>query len=106
MASLGYAVTKWLLTTMLKATGTSGSTYPWFTNIGVIDETRLIFDGRAPVSGNVLGPASFGASIVPTVSTYRDTLTLCMSFCADDIDARVIDGVLRATDDELKGSAS
>jgi NRPS condensation-like uncharacterized protein len=105
MTALGYAATKLLLTAAIKGSGSSGDTYPWFTNIGIIDEGRLTFDGVAPVSGSVSGPANFGACIVPTISTYRDTLTICMSFCAEDIDAGVIEGVLRATDEQLAALA-
>jgi NRPS condensation-like uncharacterized protein len=101
MTALGYAATKFLLTAAIKGSGSSGETYPWFTNFGIIDEERLRFDDVAPVSGSVFGPANFGACIVPTISTYRDTLTICMGFCAEDIDASVIEGVLQATDEQL-----
>jgi NRPS condensation-like uncharacterized protein len=102
MTAFGYAATKLILTAAIKGSGSSGDTYLWFTNIGIIDESRLMFDDRAPVSGSVFGPANFGACIVPTISTYRETLTICMGFCAEDIDAGVIEGVLRATDEELR----
>jgi NRPS condensation-like uncharacterized protein len=102
LTALGYGMTKLLLTGAMRASGNSGDTYPWFTNIGVIDEARLLFDGQAPVSGSMFGPANHGAAIVPTISTYRDTLTICMGFCAEDIEPEVIEAVLRAADDELR----
>jgi NRPS condensation-like uncharacterized protein len=103
LAGLGYRVTKALLGLTFRMAGSSGKTYPWFTNIGIIDESRLSFDGHLPSSGHMFGPSAFGASVVPVVSTYRDTLTVCMGFCEEDCDASVVEGVLRSMLDELDG---
>lgn len=100
MAVLGYKLTKRLLQTTIRLSGRSGKTYPWFTNIGVLDEGRLAFDGRAPIAGSMFGPAALGASIVSTISTYRDTLTVSMGFCAADLDHALVDRVLRVTAEE------
>jgi len=53
------------------------------------------------VSARLSGPAAYGASLVPTISTYRDTLTVSMGFCDADIDPDVIEQVLRHMDEEL-----
>jgi NRPS condensation-like uncharacterized protein len=104
LAGLGYRVTKALLSLTFRTAGRSGKTYPWFTNIGIIDESRLSFDGHVPSSGHMYGPAAMGASIVPVVSTYRDTLTVCMGFCEQDCDVSLVDGVLQSVLDELEGA--
>lgn len=101
LAGLGYRMTKALMEATFRLAGGSGKTYPWFTNIGVIDEARLVFDGQTPCAGHMYGPSAFGASIVPTLSTYRDTLTVCMGFCEQDCDAATIEHVLQLTGDEL-----
>ena len=101
LTGLGYKTTKVLLEATFKMAGSTGKTYPWFTNIGLIDRDRLHFDGVAPTSGHVFGPVAFGASIVPVISTYRDTLTVCMGFCASDCDAAVVERVLIGALNEL-----
>lgn len=101
LASLGYRVAKALLGLTFRMAGGSGKTYPWFTNIGVIDDRRLSFDGHTPVAAHMYGPSALGASVVPVISTYRDTLTVCMGFCAEDCDACVVETVLRSTLAEL-----
>jgi len=101
MSKFGYQVTERLLEAAFKLSARTGKTFPWFTNIGVLEESKLSFDGRVPVAGSMYGPSAFGASIVPTVSTYRNTLTIRMGFCASDIDSAVIERVLRLVDEEL-----
>jgi NRPS condensation-like uncharacterized protein len=81
--------------------GGSGKTYPWFTNIGIIDDRKLSFDGHTPVAGHMYGPSALSASVVPVISTYRNTLTVCMGFCAEDCDARLVETVLQSTLAEL-----
>jgi NRPS condensation-like uncharacterized protein len=101
LAGLGYRATKALLGLTFRMAGRSGKTYPWFTNIGILDESRLSFDGHVPSSGHMFGPSSLGGSVVPVVSTYRDRLTVCMGFCEEDCDASVVEGVLQSVLDEL-----
>lgn len=101
ITALGYKMTKRILETTFRMSGGSGKSYPWFTNIGVLEESKLWFDGCTPIAGSMYGPAAFGASIVPTVSTYRNTLTICMGFCARDVDSAVIDRVLQLVQEEL-----
>lgn len=100
-ARLGYRMTKALLSATFRMAGGSGKTYPWFTNIGVIYDSRLSFDGHTPGAGHMYGPSALGASVVPVISTYRDTLTICMGFCAEDCDDRVVETVLESTLAEL-----
>jgi len=97
LTGLGYKMTKRLLGAAFKMAGGSGKTYPWFTNIGVLDEDRLRFDGLDPASGHMFGPVAFGASIVPVISTYRDTLTICMGLCMSDCDVAMVERVLAGT---------
>ena len=101
LASLGYRTTKLLLQATFRMAGGSGKTYPWFTNIGIIDDARLSFDGVLPIAGHVFGPAAMEASIVPVVSTYRGTLTICMGFA--ERDAAVVERTLQSTMEELAG---
>jgi len=101
LASLGYRTTKALLWATFRMAGGSGKTYPWFTNIGIIDDARLSFDGDVPIAGHVFGPAAMEASIVPVVSTYRGTLTICMG--SGESDADMVERTLQSTMEELAG---
>lgn len=94
MAGLGYRLTMLLLGLAFRAGGSSGKTYPWFTNIGILDDARLTFDGVTAGSGFMFGPATSGASIVPVISTYRDALTVCMGYCESDYDTASVDRML------------
>lgn len=94
IAGLGYRMTERLLGMTFRVGGGSGKTYPWFTNIGIIDDGQLSFDGVEPHSGFMFGPASSGPSIVPVISTYRDALTVCMGFCESDYDAAAVELLL------------
>lgn len=94
LAGLGYRTTERLLKMAFRAGGASGKTYPWFTNIGVVDDARLSFGGMTPESAFMFGPASNGPSIVPVISTYRDALTICMGFCESDYPAEDIERLL------------
>lgn len=102
LTRLGYGVTKALLGLTFRMAGGSGKTYPWFTNIGVLDEGRLSFAGATPISGHMFGPTAKGPAIVPVVSTYRDRLAISMGFCQEDMDATTIGDVLRAVTGELE----
>jgi NRPS condensation-like uncharacterized protein len=101
LAGLGYGLTKALLGLTFRMAGGSGKTYPWFTNIGVLDEARLSFAGTVPTSGHMFGPSGYGPAVVPVISTYRDRLAICMGFCAEDMDASVINNVLQSVAGEL-----
>jgi NRPS condensation-like uncharacterized protein len=101
MAKLGYAAGRMLLAQTDKMASRSGKSTPGLTNLGVIDERRLTFDGVAPEAAYMLGPAPFGGSIFPTIATYRDTLTIAAPLCANDMDPTVIEDVLNAMDSEL-----
>jgi NRPS condensation-like uncharacterized protein len=100
LAKLGPGPTKFLLGGVAKLGG-SGKTSPVFTNIGVLDESRLSFAGSVPADGRMSGPAAFGASFVPTISTYRETLTVSMGFCDQDIDPADVENVLQTMEREL-----
>ena len=101
---LGYRATKFLMGSMFRLAGGSGKTYPFFTNIGVIDDARLVFDGAVPLAAHVFGPASGGGSVVPVISTYRGTLTVCMGFCEEDLDASVVRQLLAGIRQEIEGA--
>jgi NRPS condensation-like uncharacterized protein len=97
LAGLGYRTTERLLGMAFRMAGSSGKTYPWFTNIGIIDEAKVSFDGATPSEALMFGPAVSGMSIVPVVSTYRDSLTVSAGFCESDMEADRIDEFLQAT---------
>lgn len=101
IGSLGYKPMRRVLETALRIVGGSGRTYPWFTNMGILDEGRLGFDDRTPSAANIYGPAAFGASVVPTISTYRKALTVCMGSCDEDFDPELVRLVLHFTEEEL-----
>lgn len=101
VARMGYTPMRLMMGAVSAMSAKSGKTSPVFTNIGVLDEDRLDFGGLIPVSARLSGPAAFGASLVPTISTYLDTLTVSMGFCEADIDPGVIEQVLHHIDEEL-----
>ena len=101
VARMGYTPMRLMMGAVAAMSAKSGKTSPVFTNIGILDEDRLDFGGLIPVSARLSGPAAFGASLVPTISTYRDTLTVSMGFCDADIAQDVIERVLRHMDEEL-----
>lgn len=101
LAQLGYRTTERLLGMTFRLGGAPGMTYPWFTNIGVIDDARLSFDAASPTSGFMFGPAAKGASIVPVISTYRDALTVCMGFCESDYEASAVEPLLADIEGEV-----
>jgi len=102
IARIGYGPMKAVMGAISGMSAKSAKTSPIFTNIGVLDEGRLSFGGLTPTSARLSGPAAFGASLVPTISTYRDELTVSMGFCADDMDPGVIDSALRFIDEEIE----
>jgi NRPS condensation-like uncharacterized protein len=105
VSKFGSGPTTAMMRAVMGSMSNSQRTSPVFTNIGVLDEHRLRFGDRVPVSARLNGPASFGASLVPTISTYRDELTVSMGFCDGDMDATAIDAVLTHMDKELEGLA-
>jgi NRPS condensation-like uncharacterized protein len=102
IAGLGYRMTERLLGLAFRAGGSSGKTYPWFTNIGIIDDARMGFDGVAPDSGFMFGPGAVGVSIVPVISTYRDALTVSMGYCDSDENAQLVEELLGSIAGELR----
>jgi NRPS condensation-like uncharacterized protein len=101
LARLGYRPTQMLLELTFRLAGESGKTYPWFTNIRVPDESKLIFGEHTPNAGHIYGPSAKGPAVVPVISTYRDTLSVCMGFCRDDMDEAVVNDVLSLTIGEV-----
>ena len=101
LVRLGYTPVRLMMGAINSASAKAGKTSPVFTNIGVLDPGRLCFGALVPVSARLSGPAAFGPSLVPTISTYRDTLTVSMGFCEADIDTAVVDRVLGYMDEEL-----
>jgi NRPS condensation-like uncharacterized protein len=101
LSRIGYKPMMAMMAVIGRMSAKSGKTSPVFTNIGIMDESKLAFGGSAPVSASLSGPAAFGASFVPTISTYRDTLTVSMGFCAEDLDAESVEQVLRFMEEEL-----
>lgn len=106
IAGLGYRITERLLGLAFRAGGASDKTYPWFTNIGIVDDTKLLFDGVAPDSGFMFGPGAAGTSIVPVVSTYRDMLTVCMGYGDSDESAHLTEALLGSIAGEIEGVCS
>ncbi|MBN2406039.1 MAG: hypothetical protein JXE06_10720 [Coriobacteriia bacterium] len=51
-------------------------------DIGIIDKAGLTFDSVAPSLALMFGPTAAGASSVPVISTYSDTLAITMG-CHD-----------------------
>lgn len=106
IVKVGYRPMEALMAAIGHMSGKSTRGSPIFTNLGILDERRLSFAGALPVSARLSGPAAWGASFVPTVSTYRDTMTVSMGFCADDTCESDIQAVLRAMDAQIDAIAA
>jgi NRPS condensation-like uncharacterized protein len=106
IAGLGYGMTERLLGLAFRAGGASGKTYPWFTNIGIIDDTKLLFDGVRSDSAFMYGPGAVGVSIVPVISTYRDALTVCMGYGNSDENMQLIEALLDSIAGEIDSACS
>jgi NRPS condensation-like uncharacterized protein len=106
MTALGYGVTKWLMGLAFRAAGGSGKTYPWYTNIGVIEEPRLSFAGEVPTSGHMFGPCNPGGAVVPVISTYRERLAIAMGFCERDMDVALVEEFLAAVIGEVESACA
>lgn len=104
IAGIGYGPTKLLLGMAFRAGGSSDNpkTYPWFTNIGILDESRLGFGSSQPAAAFMFGPATSGVSIVPVISTYRDALTVCMGYCDADYDTSHVELLLASIAEEIQ----
>ncbi len=106
LAGLGPAITGCVMRAVsgigAGAKSEKGRTSPVFTNIGVLDDSRLAFGSAVPSSARVGGPAAFGASFVPTISTYRNAVTISMGFCGEDTDPAAVEGVLARMAEELR----
>ena len=101
MTKLGYGPTKLLLGMAFRAGGSPGKTYPWFTNIGIIDDARLVFGDSTPRSAFMFGPVAGTTSIVPVISTYRDALTVCMGCRESDLDKALVEQLLESLVGEI-----
>ncbi|HEY3317379.1 MAG TPA: hypothetical protein VGK50_03035 [Coriobacteriia bacterium] len=102
LARLGYRNMRRLMMPLLRL-GARGKTMPFLTNIGVIEDERLVFADAAPAEAVMFGPSARGPSLVATVSTYRGRLSVVMGFCEADLEPEVIGGVLAAFEAELPG---
>lgn len=101
MAGLGYGATRFLLSLAFRAGGSSGKTYPWFTNIGIIDDARLVFGNLRPKGAFMFGPVAGRASIVPVISTYDNALTICMGCSESDADVTLVESLLTSMVDQI-----
>lgn len=101
LGRFSYKTVKRILT-MSFGMSPKGMTYPYFTNIGVLDDTRLGFGTLTPVDGSMCGPASLGASPIATVSTYADALTVSMGCSEDRAATDITDEILGLLDDEIE----
>lgn len=106
IAGLGYRMTERLLGLAFRAGGSADKTYPWFTNIGIIDDARLLFDGIGPDSGFMFGPGAVGVSIVPVISTYRDALSVSMGHGDSVENARLVGELLGSIASELRSACA
>lgn len=104
IAGLGYRMTERLLGLAFRAGGASGKTYPWFTNIGIIDDSKLLFDGACPESALMFGPGAVGVSIVPVISTYCDALTVCVGYGDSDANEQWIEALLHSIAEEIESA--
>jgi NRPS condensation-like uncharacterized protein len=77
--------------------------HPSLSNLGLIDHEVADF-GPVPVKDlQLIGPTLFPPNIGLGVNTFRQTMTLSLSYCDSAIDAKTMDHFLRLFLDELPG---
>jgi NRPS condensation-like uncharacterized protein len=97
-----YRLSQAMMTLVLGTMFRSGKFPPIFMNIGVLDDSRLKFGEILPVAAHVSGSIPKGPGYGPTVSTYRDTLTVWMGNYERDMAPRMVEQVLQGMRDELQ----
>ncbi|NYT11834.1 MAG: hypothetical protein GKC03_04690 [Methanomassiliicoccales archaeon] len=77
--------------------------HPALSNLGMIDPEAVDF-GHVPVKDlQMLGPTLYPPNIGMGVSTFRQTMTLSLSYCDSAIEANIMDRFLNLFLDELPG---
>jgi NRPS condensation-like uncharacterized protein len=72
----------------------TGSTAPFFSNVGIIDGRPLEFDELTVVDAYGLGPVSFPPGLLVTVSTFREVMTIAVGFCDTATDRQLVERLL------------
>ena len=75
------------------------------TNIGVLDEARLVFGDRRPSDAYVFGSIKYRPYFQLAVSSYQDELTLTINLDGTPADREAVVSVLDALDGELQNAA-
>jgi NRPS condensation-like uncharacterized protein len=79
-----------------------GLSYPFLSNFGVLDPSRLIFAGHPADRAAVFGPAGHPPFVMLGASSFADTLALTMGWCEGEPDDALLSGVAARVESELR----
>lgn len=97
-----YRVSQVIMTLILGTMFRSSKFPPIFMNIGVLDDALLKFGDLLPTAAHVSGSIPKGPGYGPTVSAYRDTLTVWMGNYECDMAPTMVEQVLQGMRNELQ----
>lgn len=94
---------KWLCNRMLLFNQwlTSGAVNPRFTNVGIFNEKKLVFDDRDIAECYIVPPLCHPPIFMPTLSGFRETLTLSICFSGAAKNRNKINWFIDKLDEEL-----
>jgi NRPS condensation-like uncharacterized protein len=100
LAVPGFALARTALEQFVRHLAPTGSTAPFLSNVGIIDERLVDFGELTVVDAYGLGTVSFPPGLLITVSTFREVMTVAIGFCDTATDRRLVDRLL----DQLVGA--
>ena len=73
-----------------KQTMSTGHVAPVFTNTGIIDHNRIVFNGVKPENAHINAIYSYPPVLSLSINGFRDTLTLTSGFCSNTVDSTMV----------------
>jgi NRPS condensation-like uncharacterized protein len=100
---LPHRILQAMMTPSFRAMDRAGTAPPIVMNIGILDESELSFGAALPVAAYVTGPVFKMPGFGPTISTYRNTLTVWMGAYGRDLEPESLEQALTGIDAEMTG---
>jgi NRPS condensation-like uncharacterized protein len=74
---------------------------PLFSDVGVLEEGRLLFGDKVPIDCYLTLPLAYPPMLIMGLSSYQGRLTLSIGFCSYGTDKKDIDGLFDLMDRKL-----
>lgn len=101
LAIPGFALARTAFEQMLRRIAPLGSAAPFLSNVGVIDAGLVDFGHVMVTDAYGLGSVSLPPGLLLTASTFRETMTLAIGYCATATEGRLVERVLDRLAEEL-----